>query len=178
MQTSCIAIVDGRSCLIWLSVSIGDQLNRSYYHPPPSHPSLSSSSHYLKRWMQSLTHNCCALRILSLVEWWAYQKVSYLTPPLGSVHDVVSAGDTASLPKKQLQKVEDWLEWEETKLRPSLASNHSNVHEAVLGQLEVGLSGSGSFLGQELTVADIAIFCSLRAKLSSLQVFLIVKFGT
>ena len=87
-----------------------------------------------------------------------------LTPAL------LDTGDASKLPERQLRKVEDWLEREETTLRQATLSRDPQFVFSAQQQLVLALSGRGSFLGSQLTVADIAIFSTLKPFASSEKV--------
>ena len=67
-------------------------------------------------------------------------------------------------------QVEDWLEWEETVLRPAAQGTNPSLLQSALDKLAEALSASTFLVGKAITLADVAVFSTLLSVMDTAQV--------
>ena len=80
---------------------------------------------------------------------WAYSK------------SACRAGGSSLLPEASTLQVLDWLDWEETVLRPHLHFQDSAGLKQDVQHLQSNLKSSSYLVGDSLTLADIVVYASL-----------------
>ena len=65
------------------------------------------------------------------------------------------------MPEGLRYDVEDWLEWEETILRPAVGRGNPAALQAALERLAKAVSAGQYLVGNVVTLADIAVYSTL-----------------
>ena len=74
------------------------------------------------------------------------------------------------IPEALRFQVEDWLEWEETVLRPAARATNPSLLQSALDKLAEALSASTFLVGKAITLADVAVFSTLLSVMDTAQV--------